>query len=626
MRLALTATLSLPLLLTGCALTNTATPGTSAGASLKGNVHGGQQPVVGVHAYLFAANTTGYGQPSVSLLHANTDGTDSLGGYLVSDVNGGFSITSDYACTSGSQVYPLAIGGNPGLPVPQTNPNLALMTNLGQCPASGSFAANIPTVAINEVTTIASVYAISGFMTDLTHVSSSGTPLAQTDIANAFAATNNLVDITTGTALATTPAGNGVAPQLTVNTLANIIATCVNSTGASSTGCSTLFSTALNGTTQPTDTVTAALNIAHSPGVGVVTLLALIPAAPPFAMAHRFLNSNFMIYVEFSGGGVSQALAVLDYDQIAVDAVGNVWKTNFNNGLSELSNLGVPISPSTGYFPAGAHPGSTIGKHLAIDLAGNVWVTLAGAITQLDGSTGVPIGLGVQIPGNIDMFAVDGFDNLWALGEIPSGNVVVKIDNSTHNTTTFSITPSSYSLRLAIDGNNNLWAMTSYGALSEIDGSSGALLSPTNGYTSNQSSTSDMAIDGNGNLWIADDIDSTISKMSSTGNVLFTETANNLLYPAGIAVDGAGTIWVSTLPTKLLIHLDGATGAVIPTPTSHYQGDGFASPLSIALDGSGNIWATNISDPSIIEYIGASTPVVTPIAAGVANHSLGTRP
>jgi hypothetical protein len=222
LRLALTATLCFPVLLTGCALTNTASPGISGGTLLKGNVHGGQQPVVGAHVYLFAAGTSGYGGPSVPLLNPITTGQgDSIGGYVTTDSNGAFSITGDYACTTGTQVYLLATGGNPGLPGNQTNPNLALMTALGQCPASGSFAASIPTVAINEVTTVASVYAISGFMTDLTHVSSSGTALANTGIANAFATVNNLVNIVTGSALATTPAGNGTVPQSTINTLAN---------------------------------------------------------------------------------------------------------------------------------------------------------------------------------------------------------------------------------------------------------------------------------------------------------------------------------------------------------------------------------------------------------------------
>ena len=223
-RLSLSALIATTLL-TGCALTNTATPGTSAGTLLKGNVHGGQQPVVGAH--LFAAGTSGYGGPSVPLLNPITTGQgDSIGGYVTTDSNGAFSITGDYACTSGTQVYLLAVGGNPGLPIPQTNPNLALMTNLGQCPASGSFAASIPTVAINEVTTVASVYAISGFMTDLTHVSSSGTALANTGIANAFATTNNLVDITTGNALALTPqaTASSLRPRSTHSQISSLAA------------------------------------------------------------------------------------------------------------------------------------------------------------------------------------------------------------------------------------------------------------------------------------------------------------------------------------------------------------------------------------------------------------------
>ena len=273
-------------LLTGCSLTNTATPGTSVGPLLKGNVHGGRQPVVGAHVYLFAAGTSGYGGASTSLITAGSAaGNDTLGNYVTTDSGGSFSVTGDYTCTTGTQVYLLATGGNPGLSGSQTNPNLALMAALGQCPASGTLATALPVVSINEVTTVASVYALSGFMTDLTHVSSSGTALSNTGMANAFANVNNLVNIVTGTALATTPAGNGTVPQAEINTLANILAACVNSVGASSTTCSSLFSTALNGSTQPTDTVTAALNIAQHPGTGITALYALGNTTPPFAPA-----------------------------------------------------------------------------------------------------------------------------------------------------------------------------------------------------------------------------------------------------------------------------------------------------------------------------------------------------
>ncbi len=43
------------------------------------------------------------------------------------------------------------------------------------------------------------------------------------------------------------------------------------------------------------------------------------------------------------------------------------------------------------------------------------------------------------------------------------------------------------------------------------------------------------------------------------------------------------------------------------------------------MDGSGNVWVTS-GLGSIYELIGAGVPVVTPLAAGVKNNMLGTRP
>jgi len=62
---------------------------------------------------------------------------------------------------------------------------------------------------MDEVSTIAAAYSFAGFATDAVHVSSSGTALAQTGIANAFANAANVETLGTGAALATTPAGNG---------------------------------------------------------------------------------------------------------------------------------------------------------------------------------------------------------------------------------------------------------------------------------------------------------------------------------------------------------------------------------------------------------------------------------
>ena len=48
----------------------------------------------------------------------------------------------------------------------------------------------------------------------------------------------------------------------------------------------------------------------------------------------------------------------------------------------------------------------------------------------------------------------------------------------------------------------------------------------------------------------------------------------------------------------------------------------------MALDGSGNVWVSggNSFQGSVVEFIGAAVPVVTPLAVGVKNNMLGTRP
>ncbi len=153
-------------------MTPTATnPITAAGVPIEGSVYGGQQPINLAHVYLMQANTTGYSQPSVSLLNAALTGnSDSVGAYVTTNVRGGFHITGDYTCTPGTQVYLLVLQGDAG---GGNNTAAGEMGVFGQCPAAGNFLAAIPFVQINEVTTVAAAYAMAGFATDALHVSSS---------------------------------------------------------------------------------------------------------------------------------------------------------------------------------------------------------------------------------------------------------------------------------------------------------------------------------------------------------------------------------------------------------------------------------------------------------------------
>jgi hypothetical protein len=342
----------------------------SAGAKLTGTVHGGQQPITGAHVYLFAANagvftpnTNGYGNASLSLLTSASNTTlDSSGGatngdyYVTTDSSGNFAISGDYTCAAGQQVYLYSLGGNPGS---GTNAVASLMAVLGNCPTAGNFTAATPYIVVNEVSTIAAAYAVAGFATDPTHLSGSGTTLALTGIANAFANAANLGTLSTGVALATTPSGYGTVPRAEINTLADMLAACINSTGAitgptNPTTCYTLFNGTLSGGSTgaiPNDTASAAINIAHNPGISDSingpTLYGLITDSAPFQPTNPY--SSAVAYVmPIVYGGVAAPRG------IAIDGSGNVWMTGsiFSN-VFELSSSGAILSGSSGYTGGG---------------------------------------------------------------------------------------------------------------------------------------------------------------------------------------------------------------------------------------------------------------------------------
>ena len=127
------------------------TAGTILGGTseIRGNVHGGQQPIIGATIQLWAAGTTdtsGNVTPPKSLLQ----------GLVTTDSQGSFNITNDYTCpSSNSQIYITARGGNAG---GGNNPQIAMMSLLGSCGAltSSTF------ISLNEVTTIIATALVAG--------------------------------------------------------------------------------------------------------------------------------------------------------------------------------------------------------------------------------------------------------------------------------------------------------------------------------------------------------------------------------------------------------------------------------------------------------------------------------
>ena len=140
------ALLPVAAVLSGCSMVQTALPSANLGSAIKGNVHGGQQPVAGAHVYLMAAGVSGYGGASTSLLVPSSTGlSDSVGAYVQTAADGSFSITGDYTCTANTQVYLYVLGGNPGAGV---NSAAGFLAALGNCPSSGGFVTQSPFICL----------------------------------------------------------------------------------------------------------------------------------------------------------------------------------------------------------------------------------------------------------------------------------------------------------------------------------------------------------------------------------------------------------------------------------------------------------------------------------------------
>jgi sugar lactone lactonase YvrE len=341
---------------------------------------------------------------------------------------------------------------------------------------------------------------------------------------------------------------------------------------------------------------------------------------------------------------------------IAIDAAGNVWILNpGQNSVVKLSNSGSVLCPAAGYTGGGLNNPRSI----ALDNSGNAWITdvpstvnpnsgqLAISVTELS-STGAalspPAGF---VPDNALLgaaIAIDASGNAW----FPYGNGVADLSSSGSFITAVANPPGAGSPigGIAIDAAGNLWGGVPFGGFFNEFSMSGALVNPpTVGQYScgapvlGEQEPDGVAIDAAGDVWITSgqgftkESKSPIPPCSGQGGGI-------VLLPEGeggdIAIDGDGNAWV------VIGALSEFSNSGVPlSPANGYlPADLFALEVSvvfqapnIALDGSGNVWAVseiyqtnNFLNYFIYEFIGASAPVVTPIAAGVKNNTIASRP
>ncbi len=622
----------------------TATSGTitvsllTSGPALNGMVTAGTQPVAGSLVTLYSAGAKGYGSASTQIAAS-----------LPTAKDGSFTIPSGYSCLQpDSQMYLVATGGKVGTNDP--NPNLALMTALGSCDTLSS-----NSVSINEVTTVASAYATAQFAADdaLTgnssylYLGSSATNRA--GLAYAFAAANNLVDVSTGKARFLVPAENAIVPYVQINTFADFLNACAATSGGAlgdGSACGDLFITANTlgtgtypSSIAPADTLQAAFNIAQHPVSNynynlnnLPQLFSLATSGSPFQPVLTSQPNDWSISLHYTGGGgLSPASTV---GSLAIDSAGNLWITDTKAGsVIEWNPTGAAWTPSTG-FPAG-------GGRIAIDTSDNVWISGPSSLVELtDLGTPLPWSPFAGLPGTATDAVFDAQSNLWIIGS----NGVNEYSNLGigavgTNLYTFDSIPNPSAL--GIDSSNNVWIGATadgnaLGHIAELSNPGGSLIVSQNaGPVLPQ-----MAADATGNIWYINGSICEAAPYAGKGSTLLpncfgtggSNSASNGLEvwePQGIATDGAGVVWIAnpggssnSIPPGVLP----IKAASSPTNAKPYVSSSLAAgPLRVAIDGSGNIWVL-LSDNTVTEYVSLAAPTVTPLALGLKNNKIGAKP
>jgi hypothetical protein len=245
------------------------------------------------------------------------------------------------------------------------------------------------------------------------------------------------------------------------------------------------------------------------------------------------------------------------------------------------------------------------------------------------------------------------------LTDAVNGNLYV-LPSSTTTTTKPPLTLLASSLALsgagpyglALDQSGNAWVAET--------GSDSIAKATYNSVTAPQRITSSaafrnpiaLAADHSNNLWVANPAGSGdngfLTYVNTTSSTPVADTTANdggINNPVGVAVDGAGNVWVANAGQTVggthnvgqsVSELAYVGSAFVPLSSSG-SAAGFAhdynAPSGLAIDGSGNVWVTNsgaIASSStsglITEIIGAAVPVVTPIALGIRNSTLASKP
>jgi len=578
--------------------------GADAAIRVEGHVQAAGRPVANSTVTLWAASA---GEPR-QLAQART-GAD-----------GAFVLGANETQRGETDLYVIAKGGAPsGDPVGRNNPALALLSVLADKPPAH--------IVVNEMTTIASVWTNAQFF--------EGSGIKGPSLGLRIAAGNvpNFVDPATG--------GYGVMIQDGLNstqtptmmnfaTLASIMAGCTSRIKPDA--CNSFFAAATGRDGQaPTDTLTAAISIAHNMAYKPERVFALLeafyPVPPgkslrptPFLPYQTFAPSAWVLPLKFTGGGYSGGAKVL------FDSEGNAWSgANFivgsvghdslwDGNLSEFAPNGKPLSPMTTGFAGGGLQGPGFGT--AIDANDRVWInSTSGKTISLFDRHGKPISPpeGYNFGGKLGFMQgiiVTPGGDVWAV-DFTNDKVVFMPKGDPAKARFYCEAPAgtpakdgpcqlSVPFHIVIDQRNFIWVDNAIGdkvARFPADDPSKVEVFSTGGH-----SGKGMAVDSKGNVWIA----------NTLGAGLSLETDARLLIAkiSGATLTGMDQIALHDLLSTpglgnvSALRPDGTPLAGSPfNPTGSIWG-----AWAISIDGNDHVWISNfVPDGGITELCGART-------------------
>jgi hypothetical protein len=305
---------------------------------------------------------------------------------------------------------------------------------------------------------------------------------------------------------------------------------------------------------------------------------------------------------------------------VAVDGAGNVYVADAENStIRKVTRAGVVTTLAGTAGMSGSADGTGAAARfffptsVALDGAGNVYVadtgnntlrkvTPTGAVTTLAGTPGMmgsTDGTGPAARFNFPSgVAVDGAGNVYVADQV---NSIIRRVTAAGVVTTLAGTP---------------------GTPGSADGT---------GAAARFNFPSGVAVDGAGNVYVVDHGNSTLRKITAAGIVTTlagtpgvsgsadgTGAAARFFFPTGVAVDGAGNVYVADFETIRKVTPTGVVTTLAGAPGVQGSADGrgvaarFFAASGVAVDGAGNLYVADDGNSNIRKV--TPTGVVTTLA------------